>query len=137
MAKDAEVHQYPKGSSASIGKVPSQFGGRNRIRGGAADTGQDRGGPVKGAHQKGALAGTYSPDKIATTGGIQIQNQLRGSGKNPEAGREPFDPTIKTQREMLPHGMADPKGGPGSMKQGPEGDFGGLPGQTGTKRSDV
>lgn len=147
-AADAEVHTSDSyGSNVNVGPQPSSFGGRNRLRSGASGDygsssvpGGSYANPAKaGGHSKGnedALAGTYGPGDIAATGGIQLQDALRsphaqtggpdGAGSVP--GRAPFEPNMTTQREMLPQSEKDPDGGPGSQKQGPEGDFGNLPG---------
>jgi len=145
-AADAEVHTSASyGSNSNVGPAPTNFGGRNRLKGGATATGNSTvpGGayanPAKpaghSADNADALSGSYDAGKIASVGGVQLQDALRspsyltggpdGAGSVP--GKAPFDPTMVTQREMLPQSEKDPDT-LGSDQQGPEGDFGQMPG---------
>jgi hypothetical protein len=128
---DQEVHNW--GDNKSVGSSGG-FGGRNRIRD-IPQTGSTPGGGAKAGGSKNnadAMNGSYSPDKIAASGGIQLQDDLRKVGDSPKSSGGPFDPKMKTERQKLPSGQADPKRTK-SNNQGPEGDFGGEPGQSGSR----
>ncbi len=153
MAKvGTEVHSKGSyGSNANAGTVGK--GGRNRLTGGVSTTGGSNsrqgatsGAPAvaKGGHQKAngdAMEGSYTPDKITSVGGIQMQDKIRRAGIRPfddQAGarskNSPFEPTMMTEREKLPSKKADPKT-LASAKNSPRGEFGGEPGMAGAGRS--
>lgn len=100
------------------------FGGRNRLRN-LSDTSGSAPKPPAGDNAN-PNAGSYGPKEISAAAHIPAQDTLANAGSTAGAGAG-VGHKIETQRAMLP--KPDDKGA-SSRSQGPEGDFGGAPGQT-------